>query len=131
MFYGNTHRVHGNVLLVDDQSHAALAVRASGAVEPHGGLVLDRDGVGRDLALVGAGIDGHRARVDTVVSVHGGADVVEGGLRDGVGASPELELHHVANSGLDLLGPVLQTGGIVDGVPADGDDVDINGCSGC
>jgi hypothetical protein len=42
-------------------------------------------------------------------------------------ASPELELNHVTRSSRDLLRPVLETGDIVDGVPADVDDVDVNG----
>lgn len=101
------------------------------AVEPQRCSVVDHDGVSGDLELGSAGLDGHRARVDTgdatVDLVDGRADVVEVGLGDGVCAGPELELDHVTGSGLDLLGPVLEASDVVDGVPADVDDMDVNG----
>lgn len=112
-------------LLVDDHDHATLAVRTSCAVQPDRVRVVHHDGVRRDLKGIRAGIDRQGAGVDTVS--HGVADVVEVGLGDCVSASPELELNHAAGLSSDLLGPELEAGGVVDGVPADADDVDIDG----
>lgn len=126
-----SHECCGNILLVDDHGHTLLTVRSSGTVEPERCGIVDHDGIGGDLELLGAGSRGHGARVDTgdaaVGLVDRSADTVEVGLSDGVCASPELELNHVARSGLDLLRPVLETGDIVDRVPADVDNVDVNG----
>lgn len=42
-------------------------------------------------------------------------------------AGPELELHHGARLGFDVLGPELEASCVVDGIAADGDDLDVNG----
>lgn len=94
-----------------------------GAVDPERGGVVDLDGVGGDHASGLRGSDGHEARVEASHVAHDAVDglarLVEGGLGDGVVASNELELHHVACSGLDVVGRVGQR--VVGG--ADRDDL--------
>ena len=101
------------------------------AVQPQRLLILDHDRVDRNHPHALAGFHGLEARVDTLDAgvdvVDGDTRVVEGGLGDGVVTSPELELHHCAGLGGDLLGEELEFSLVVDGVHADGDDLDICG----
>lgn len=122
------------LLLIDDQGHALFAVGALAAEEPHRLGVVDHDGKDGNLALGYTGGDGLVRREDTqgagVDLLDGLARVVEVGLGDGVVTSKELELDHGARLSLDLLGPELEASGVVDGVAADGDDLDVDGCGG-
>lgn len=95
-----------------------LALRA---VDPHGGRAVDHDGVGGRGGRGGG--DGHEARVEASrvgVQRDGLARLVEGRLRDGVVGGCELELHHVALGGDEVVGEVGEraVGG------ADADNVD-------
>lgn len=123
-----------NLLFIDDQGHALFAVRTLAAEEPHRLGVVDHDGEDGNLALGNAGGDGLVRREDAqgagVDLLDGLARVVKVGLGDGVVASEKLELDHGARLGLDLLGPKLEAGGVVDGVAANGDDLDVDGCAG-
>lgn len=99
-----------------------LALRA---VQPEGRLARDHDGVGRHGG-VGRG-HGHEARPEASPNVGAGqglAGRIEGRLRDGVVLGRELELHHVADGGFEVLGGVGE--GAVQG--ADADDVDFDAC---
>ena len=93
-----------SILLVDDQVHAFLAMGGLRAVYPDRGGVVDGDGVGGGVG--GAGGHGHEAREEArhvAVAGDGLAWLVEGRLRDCVVARRELELHHVAYGGLDVV----------------------------
>ena len=93
---------------------------ALGAVQPQRVGVVDLDGVGRDHAHGGAGRGGEEARVEArgvAVHGHGLARLVKGGLRDGVVAGVELELHKLARLRDQLVGRVGQAA-----VLGDGDD---------
>lgn len=109
-------------------------MRPLSAEEPERARVVDDDGVDGDQAEVGTLLDGHEARLDgggggAVGGLGDGlAGDVEVGLGDGVVAGPELELDDAAGGGSDLLGPVLVGCDVVDGVPANKDDMDINSC---
>ena len=111
-----------DLLFVDDHGHATLAVLGLTAEEPHGLLVLDGDGVGRDHALGHACLDGHVTRVDTLDArvdiANGHTGVVEGRLCDCVVSCPELELDHGSWLCCDLLGPELEASCIVGCVSA-------------
>lgn len=115
---------NADVLLVDDQVHAFLAVGTLRAVDPDGGGVVDGDGVCGGIG--GASCDGDEAGEETSdVAVHGDglAWLVEGGLGDRVVATGELELHHVSHGSLDIVGAVGD--GTARG--ANGDDMDGGG----
>lgn len=60
----------------------------------------------------GRGTDGHEARVEALgagrVERDGLAGLRKGGLRDGVVVGRELELHHVADVGFDVVGRVAE-----------------------
>jgi len=102
-------------------------MRALGAVQPHWRSVVHHNRI-CGCHLIG-GLDGHVARVDARYVLHdvgdGHAWGVEGGLRDGVVHGRELELHHVSNLCLDVVG--CEGLGAVHA--ADFDDVD--GCVLC
>ena len=100
-------RLGGGSLLIDDHDHAILAVPALDAVQPHGVGRVDLDGVGGDHAHAGRGGGGLEARVEARdVGVHGDglAGGVKVGLRDGVVARQELELHEFAGVDADVVG---------------------------
>lgn len=118
-------------LLIDDHDHAALAVLALGAVQPDGLRVVDHDGVGGDHArLLGRGC-GLVAGVEAGDVGHDGADgsarLVECRLCHGVVACHELELHHLARVGLDVVWRVHER--VVGS--GDGDDLDFLRCDRC
>lgn len=102
---------------------------ALAAVQPDGLGILDHDGVDGDHAVSLASVYGLESGVDALdagVDIGDGyASIVEGGLSDGVVASPELELHHSTRLGLDLVGPELEASLVIDGVHANRDDLDI------
>lgn len=83
-----------------------------GAVDPQRSGVVDLDGVGGDHAGGLRGSDGHVARVEASHvghdAVDGPAGLVEGRLGHGVVTGNELELNHIAHSGLDVVGRVDQ-----------------------
>lgn len=117
-------------LLVDDHGHAGLAVLPLRAVRPDGLRVVDHDGVHGDLArllVVHGGdvarVEGGRGRVG-LGERHAG--VREVGLRHGVVAAHELELHHGAHGGGDAVGREEGASRAV-GAHAyeDGDDLDV------
>lgn len=85
---------------------------ALGAVHPDGLGVIDRDGVDRGHSHGGAGggrlEPGVEARDVLVVQGDGLAGIVKGRLRDRVVACDKLELHHVADGGLDVVGRELE-----------------------
>ena len=113
-----------NLLLVDHHGHSRLAMLGLRAVNPHGIGVIDQDGEGWNLSGIGG--NGHESGEDTGdggVQGDGLAWVVEVGLRDGVVLWHELELHHVACSGDNVVRPVRQAAVRV----ADGDNVDVDG----
>ena len=93
-----------------------------GAVDPDGLGVVDHDAVRVDDSRGHGGLCVLEPGVETrgvAVQADGLAGLVEGGLGDGVVAGEELELHHVAHGGLEVVrregeGAVL----------ADADDVD-------
>jgi hypothetical protein len=93
----------GNLLCVDgvdDHDLAELAMRACSAVKEHGLRAGDWH---VERAHIGLSIfKGNVAAVDT--SVHGFTCCVGGGLRDGVVAVAELELHNVAHGGHNGVG---------------------------
>lgn len=113
--------------LVNDHDHAVLAVRSGGAVQPDGVGVVDTDGVNWDLAHGGAGGERNVTRVDAGHVLHGLADglarVVEGRLCNGVVATHEHELNHVASTSGDFVGredgSVLANADSVDGLSID------------
>ena len=84
-----------------------LALRA---VEPDRRRAVDHHGVGWHLGCphrhgLEAGEEARGVRHDVV---DGNARLGEGGLGDGVVASHELELDHVAHGGLDVVGAELE-----------------------
>jgi hypothetical protein len=82
------------------------------AVDPDGCGIVDGDGVRGGIS--GTRCYGHEAGVkasDIAVHAYGLAWLVKGGLRNSVVASSELELHHVAHSGLDIVGRVRDGAG--------------------
>lgn len=87
------------------------------AVNPQRSGVVDLDGVGGDHASGLRGRDGHVAGVEASHVGHDAVDglarLVKGRLGHGVVAGNELELNHVACSGLDVVGRVDQ--GVVGG----------------
>lgn len=100
---------------------------ALSAVDPKGVGVVDHDGVNGAHAHGLAGRRGDEARVEaSSVGVLRDrlAGLVEGRLGRGVVSSKELELHHVAYRGLDVVGFICEA--VVDGHL---DDVDfLLGC---
>lgn len=107
-------------------------MRTLAAVEPQGLGVVDHDGKDRDFAFILASGNGHKRREDTgfgrVDLVERLAGVIKVGLRHGVVAVEELELHHGAGLGGDLLRPVLEASLVVDGVATNRYDLDFDGC---
>lgn len=79
----------GNIR-VDGTDHTSLAMLALGAVEPHGLLILDVDGVGQNVGSgAETGVGGHVAREEGVCLVldhvlNGDTGLVKGRLSDGV-----------------------------------------------
>lgn len=104
-------------------------MRSLRAVQPHGLLVVDHNGKDGNLILLCARSDRLERRVNcsAVAALHWCARVIKVGLSDCVVACPELELYHGAGLGLDVLGPELEAGCVVDGIAADRDDLDVNG----
>lgn len=82
------------------------------AVDPQRSGIVDLDGVGGDHASGLRGRDGHVAGVEASHvghdAVDGPARLVKGRLGHGVVAGNELELNHIAHSGLDVVGRVDQ-----------------------
>lgn len=111
-----------SILLVNDQVHALLAMRALGAVHPDGSGVVDLDGIRGGLSgALGNELEAREEALHGGVVVGDGlARLVEGRLRDGVVSGGELELHHVSYGGGHFVGEVLElaAGG------ADADDMD-------
>lgn len=110
-----------SLLLVDDHGHAGLAMLGLRAVDPHGRGGINEDSISRDLRI------GRRNRHETGedacdARVQGDrlAWVVEIGLRDTVVLGHELELHHVAFGGDDVVGRVSEGAVCV----ANGNDMD-------
>jgi len=97
----------GSSVLVDDHGHPPLAVPSLRAVQPHGLGVSDRDGENRHLARAGR----HRLEPgENASDVRNRlAWLVEAGLGNGMVSCPELELNHVANVGLEVVGDVLES----------------------
>ena len=113
-----------DVLLVDDQVHAFLAVRGLRAVDPDGGGAVDLDGVGGDIRRAGGDeLESGKETSDIAVLGDRLAWFVEGRLGDGVVPGGELELHHVSYGRRQVVGGVGE--GSAGG--ADGDDVDGGG----
>lgn len=83
-------------------------MRAGGAVQPDGVGVVDTNGVDGDLSHGGASRERNEAGMDAGHVLHGLADglarVVEGRLGNGVVATHEHELNHVASTSGDLVG---------------------------
>lgn len=108
-------------------------MRSLAAVEPDGLGIVNHDGEYGELVLGSAGSDRLKAREDALDSgvdlADGLAGVVKVRLRDGVITGKELKLDHGTGLGLDLLGPELEAGCVVDGVAADGDDLDTDSCT--
>jgi len=127
LWYGNGCG-RSNSLLVDDHNHAILAVLALGAVQPDGLGVINHDGVsGYHARLLGRS-GGLVAGVEAGDVGHHGADgsagLVESRLCHGVVACNELELHHLARAGLDVVWRVHE--GVVGG--GDSDNLDFLCC---
>ena len=95
-----------DLLLINDHSHPLLAMAGLRAVDPDGRRVINHDGVCR-CRRRGAGY-GHEAGVETDCAGHVERDrlawLCKGGLCDGVVIGRELELHHVADVGFDVVG---------------------------
>jgi hypothetical protein len=122
-----------DLLFVDDHRHTALAVLSLAAEEPHGLLVLDGDGVGRNHALGHAGGDRHVARVDALDARVDIPDwhtrVVESRLCDCVVSCPELELDHGTGFSCNLLGPELEASCICCSIAAYSNDLNVDSLS--
>lgn len=95
-------------LLVNNHHHTTLAVTTLRAVDPQRGGVVDLDGVGGNHASGLRGSNGHEAGVEASNVAHDAVDglarLVEGRLGHGVVTGNELELNHIARSGLDVVG---------------------------
>jgi hypothetical protein len=110
-----------SLLLVDDHGHAGLAMLGLCAVDPHGRGGINEDSKSRDGRI--SRLNGHETREDACdAGVQGDrlAWVVEVGLYDRVVLGHELELHHVAFGGDDVVRRVSEGALCV----ADGNDVD-------
>lgn len=95
-----------DILLVNDHGHSVLAMLGLRAVDPYWRRVVDHDGI--CWRCRGRSRHRHEARVETrcagLVQSDRLAWLGEGGLRDGVVVGRELELHHVADVRLDVVG---------------------------
>lgn len=108
-------------------------MRALAAKQPNGLSIVDQHRKNRNHALVLTRRRGLKGREDALgAGVHAGdghAGPVEAGLRDRVVARPELELHHAAWLGLDLVGEELEGCLVLVWVFAHGYDVYVDGCA--
>jgi hypothetical protein len=95
-----------NIHFVDHHRHSVLAMLGLGAVDPYGRCIVDHDSVCW-CCCRGSG-HGHKAGVETYcawgVQGEGLARLGKGGLSDGMVGGRELELHHVADFGLNVVG---------------------------
>lgn len=105
---------------------------ALAAEEPHGLGIVHHDSKDGNLALGCAGGDGLVCREDALGAgvdfIDGRARMIEVGLGEGVVTSKELELNHCSDLSFDLFRPKLEAHGLVDGITADRDDLDVDGC---
>ena len=97
-----------DLLLINHHNHPLLAMASLRAVEPDGRRVINHDCVCR---CRGRGARyGHEARVETHCTRGVQRDRLawlrKGGLCDGVVVGCELELHHIADVRLDVVGRV-------------------------
>lgn len=94
-----------SLLLVNDHGHASLTMLSLRAIQPHRCCAVNQHCICR-CRCAGGGYR-HETRVDTGdvgVLCDRLAGSIEGGLCDGVVVGCKLELDHIADGGLDVVG---------------------------